>query len=145
MNNNDDKHKNPVSEQDGLKAAAQELEDALKSAGSANGDNHQSDPTQSKAEKVSLHSVSSNENDKYKAEYLYLKADFDNFRKQVIKERSQYIKYSSQPLIVELLDVLDNFDRALSESADNSGDLSAFQKGLELILNQFKQIGRAHV
>jgi molecular chaperone GrpE (heat shock protein) len=39
-----------------------------------------------------------------------LHAEFDNYRKNAIKERSQYLKYAGERLIVELLGVHDNFD-----------------------------------
>lgn len=75
---------------------------------------------------------------KAKNDYLYLQAEFDNYRKNALKERSQYIKYAGERLIVELLGVHDNFERAL-QSFTNSPD-DPFFKGMELIRAQFKTV-----
>lgn len=70
--------------------------------------------------------------EKAEKDYMYLRADFDNFKKSAIKERSQLIKYGNERLLVDLLGVLDNFEHALSIdlSADN---LDSFRDGIELI------------
>ncbi len=75
---------------------------------------------------------------KAKNDYLYLQAEFDNYRKNAIKERSQYIKYAGERLIVELLGVHDNFERALQSFTNNPDD--PFFKGMELIRTQFKTV-----
>lgn len=49
----------------------------------------------------------------WKNNYLYLKAEFENYKKQMIKERSDLIKYGSERLILAMLDILDIFDRSL--------------------------------
>ena len=53
-----------------------------------------------------------------KKELLYLKAEFDNYKKQSIKERSNLIKYGGEGLAVALLDILDNFERAISNRGE---------------------------
>ncbi len=70
--------------------------------------------------------------EKVKKDYLYLRADFDNFKKSAIKERSDLIKYGSERLIMELLNVLDNFDKAL-ETELTSDNIESFRKGIEMI------------
>ncbi|OQW52437.1 MAG: hypothetical protein A4S09_08775 [Proteobacteria bacterium SG_bin7] len=75
---------------------------------------------------------------KAKSDYLYLHAEFDNYRKNAIKERSQYLKYAGERMIVELLGVHDNFERAL-QSFKNSPD-DPFFKGMDLIKTQFKTV-----
>ncbi len=49
-------------------------------------------------------------------ELLYLRAEFDNYRKRVRKEQEQAIKFANEKLIGELVGVLDFFDRALASS-----------------------------
>ena len=49
-------------------------------------------------------------------------AEFDNYKKNAIKERSQMIKYGNERMIVQLLEVVDNFERALT-MAETDRDL----------------------
>jgi len=79
---------------------------------------------------------------KAKAEDYYgqlqrLQADFDNFRKRTQKEKVELIKYASERLVVELLPVLDNFDRAVSAAKVNP-DFTSFSQGVEMILRQMQ-------
>ena len=66
-----------------------------------------------------------------------LQADFDNYRKRTQKERIELIKYASERLVVELLPVLDNFDRAVSAAKVNP-DFTSFSQGVEMILRQMQ-------
>lgn len=75
--------------------------------------------------------------EKWKNSFIYLKAEFDNYKKQVLKERSDLIKYGSERLILSLLDVMDVFDRALATEV-NSETLDAFVKGVQLTSDEFR-------
>ncbi|MDP4159530.1 MAG: nucleotide exchange factor GrpE [Bacillota bacterium] len=66
-----------------------------------------------------------------------LQAEFDNYRKRTIKEKTEIIKYASERLVGELLPVLDNFERATSAAQVNS-DFSSFSQGVEMILRQLQ-------
>jgi molecular chaperone GrpE len=77
--------------------------------------------------------------EKTKNEYLYLRADFDNFRKNSIKERSELMKYGSERLIQEFLGVLDNFERALQIEVKD-GSWTAFRDGVNLIAGEMKAL-----
>ncbi len=70
--------------------------------------------------------------------YLYLYAEFENFKKRSIKERSELIKYGSEPLAREILDVIDNLERALSHMPKDSD--KTLSDGLHMVLNQFRAI-----
>ena len=70
-------------------------------------------------------------NAKLKNEYLYLRAEFDNFRKNSIKERSDLIKYGPERLASGLLDVLDIFEKAL-EGDINADNLDSFIEGINM-------------
>ncbi len=48
-----------------------------------------------------------------------LQAEFDNFRKRTEKEKFEIVKYAEESLIVDLLDVLDNFELSLKYSEDD--------------------------
>jgi len=68
--------------------------------------------------------------------YLYLYADFENFKKRSIKERSDLIKFGWEPVARELLLVVDNFERALEHMPESTDkNLAA---GLRMVRDQFK-------
>lgn len=77
------------------------------------------------------------EADKFKNEYLYLLAEFENFKKHAVKERSDLRKYGCEALIRELLSVLDIFETALSipTTAEN---FENFRKGIELTASNLR-------
>jgi len=69
---------------------------------------------------------------------LRLRADFDNFRKRVERERSEIGRYALLEPLRDLLPVVDNLERALAAPGD-AGDL---RKGVEMILRQLHEILR---
>lgn len=75
--------------------------------------------------------------EEHKADYLRKHADFENFRRRMLKEKSDSIKHANESLITDLIEVIDNFDRALVSSQDNS-DYTSFREGIEMIEKQFK-------
>lgn len=77
--------------------------------------------------------------EKFKNDYLYLRAEFDNFRRNVIKERSELIKYGAERLLVDVLGVLDNFERALEIKATPES-LPNFVKGIEMTQTELKNV-----
>lgn len=81
--------------------------------------------------------------DKYKNDFLYLRAEFENYKRNAIKERSDLLKYAGERLAVDLLDVVDNFERALEipVTAENFQD---FKKGVELISANLKSLLQKH-
>ena len=77
------------------------------------------------------------EKDDYYDKYLRLAADFDNFRKRTLKERSDYIKYSNEAIVKDLLPALDNFERAI-EHVQNAKDLESIVTGVQMIFSQLE-------
>lgn len=71
-----------------------------------------------------------------KDRYLRLYAEFENYKKRSMKERTEYFQYANQEMMVSMLGVLDDFERALRDLEKN-GD-SAQLQGVELIYNKFK-------
>jgi len=67
--------------------------------------------------------------------YLYLYAEFDNFKKRVDRDKESFLKYGHEPLMKDLLSVQDNFLRASSHAKDP--DTKA---GLEMIVTQFANV-----
>ncbi len=69
--------------------------------------------------------------------YLYLYADFENFKKRASKERLDAAKYGWEPLARDLLSTMDNLERALEHMPPGTDRTLA--EGLSMILQQFKQ------
>lgn len=78
-----------------------------------------------------------NECEKYKNDYLYLRAEFENFKRNSIKERQELLKYGSERLLLEILNIVDNFERAL-ENKVNAENWQPFVKGIELTHQELK-------
>lgn len=64
-----------------------------------------------------------------------LQADFDNFRRRTRQEKEELYNIVTQSLILELLPVLDNFERALA--AGIAEDVAGMKSGVEMIYRQF--------
>ena len=69
--------------------------------------------------------------------YLRLYAEFDNFRRRTIKEREEARKMEGKDLIVSLLPVLDDFERAL-RSMEGATEIPPVREGVELIQNKLR-------
>jgi molecular chaperone GrpE len=67
---------------------------------------------------------------------LRKQAEFENFRKRMFREREEAAKSSNAKLLLDLVEVIDNFERAI-KSAGESQDLASFHEGIELIEKQF--------
>ena len=74
---------------------------------------------------------------KEKDKFLRLFAEFENYKKRTSKERMDLFKTAGQEVIVALLPIMDDFDRALKEIS-KSTDKELF-KGVDLISNKFKE------
>jgi molecular chaperone GrpE len=70
---------------------------------------------------------------------LRKQADFENFRKRVLKEKEETIKYANTNLLLDLINIIDDFERAINSTAD-SKDFERFYKGIELIEKQFSSM-----
>lgn len=65
---------------------------------------------------------------------LRLKAETDNYKKRLRKDKEDSVQYANEKLLMELLSVYDNFERAL---AANNPTLETMKEGVEMILKQF--------
>jgi molecular chaperone GrpE len=68
--------------------------------------------------------------------YLRLMAEFDNYRKRTLREKADLIKSGGESALVNLLPVIDDFERAVA-SSKNAEDINAVIQGIELIYNKF--------
>lgn len=73
--------------------------------------------------------------EKEKKEYLFLMAEFDNFRKRTVKEKAEIIKNAAGQVMKGLLPIVDDFERGL-EATKDTADASAVREGMELIYNK---------
>jgi molecular chaperone GrpE len=80
------------------------------------------------------------ERDGYKEQFLRAVADFDNYRKRIERERREFSEYAASEVLLELLPIIDNFERALQAPA--AGDTEAFKRGIELIHKQMLELLR---
>src|SRR5205807_7854996 len=71
-----------------------------------------------------------------------LKAEFDNYRKRVLKEQTRAVEMASEPLVRRLLEVLDEFDLALV-AAEQHPDFEKFLRGVELVYGKLLDSLRA--
>lgn len=69
-----------------------------------------------------------------KKQLLYKTAEFENYRKRTLKEKTELIMNGGEKTIAAILPVLDDFERAL---ADKSEDPKAIKEGVQMIFNKF--------
>jgi len=75
--------------------------------------------------------------DDEKDKYLRLFAEFENYKRRTSKERIELFKTASQDVMVAMLPILDDFDRALAEFSKDKDDVHV--QGIELISNKLKE------
>lgn len=81
--------------------------------------------------------VETKEDEDLNSKYVRLMADFQNFKKRSEKQKSEIHAYANEKIIMELIDVVDNFERALA--ADCEG-VEGFKSGMELIFKQLMDV-----
>ncbi|MDB5019306.1 MAG: Molecular chaperone GrpE [Pedobacter sp.] len=69
--------------------------------------------------------------------YLRLFAEFDNYKRRTQKERVELLQTAGKDIIVSLLPILDDFDRA-NKAAENATDVAAIKEGVQLVHNKLK-------
>lgn len=70
--------------------------------------------------------------------YLRKLAEFDNFRKRIEREREELKRTAAEEIVLDLIPVLDNFERALDQDVDS--DSEAFRQGVEMISRQLQGV-----
>jgi molecular chaperone GrpE len=78
--------------------------------------------------------------DDYRNKLLYLQADFENYRKRVEREKAEFRAVANEGLILDLLDVYENLERALEASKKGDAQASRLSKGLEMVHGQMKAV-----
>jgi molecular chaperone GrpE len=97
------------------------------------GTTHLNEPIGEESELEKLKAVLEEANDKY----IRKVAEFDNFKRRNAKERLELIQTAGKEVITELLDVLDDCDRA-QKQLENSEDSKAIKEGVMLVFNKLR-------
>lgn len=74
-------------------------------------------------------------NESMKKDYMFLMAEFDNFRKRTLKEKSEILKNAAESTLKGLLPIVDDFERGL-DAIKESSDVESVKAGMELIYNK---------
>lgn len=103
---------------------------------------HSQEESSEQEEKVNPTAKAQQEAEQWKDKYIRLVAEFDNYKKRTLKEKSELIINGSEKTINAVLPILDDFERALS---DNTEDPNSIKEGFNLIYKKFvetlKKIG----
>lgn len=98
-----------------------------------NTENTNPENTEILAEELSLEDQLAQQKD----QYIRLFAEFENYKRRTQKEKLDFAQYANQNMMVSMLAILDDFERALKELA-KSEENNDQMKGVELIYNKFK-------
>lgn len=72
------------------------------------------------------------------ARYMRLAADFQNYKRRTEKEKSDIYQYANEKIALDIIEVMDNFERAIAHSADCAD--KQFAEGVEMIYKQLKGV-----
>jgi molecular chaperone GrpE len=75
--------------------------------------------------------------------FVRVYAEFENYKKRAVKDKTEFIKYANEGLVKALLGVIDNLERAVDESKKNA-HAEGLVEGVEMVLNQLKDILDKH-
>jgi molecular chaperone GrpE len=88
---------------------------------------------------LSLEEKLQQENAALNDKYLRLFAEFDNFKRRTQKERAELLQTAGKDVIVSLLPVLDDFDRA-NKAIESATDINPIREGISLVHNKLKNL-----
>ena len=111
----------------------QERKNASNPEDMQNTENQNAEKTENLTEEMSLEEQLAHQKDLY----IRLFAEFENYKKRTLKEKTEFAQYANQNIMISMLAILDDFERALKELA-KSEETKEQLKGVELIYNKFK-------
>lgn len=115
------------------KKSAENIE-AQENANAANPENNENEESEeSELEKAQKKIEELND------KYLRQIAEFDNYRKRVMKEKADMIKYSGEKVITTLLPILDDMERAI-QNMEKTEDVASVKEGVQLIIDKFMKL-----
>lgn len=80
---------------------------------------------------------------KWKNDFLYLKAEFENYKRNAIKERADLLKFGAERIARDILDVVDNFERALLVKLSTE-TIQTFKVGIDMTAKELKELLGKH-
>lgn len=119
------------------KSKVQEMDEELTQEQSVEETKLNTEDVDDSAEELSVEEQFKEDLAKEKDKFLRLFAEFENFKKRTSKERMELFKTAGQDVIVSMLPILDDFDRALKEIS--KAEENELFKGVELIGNKFRE------
>lgn len=95
--------------------------------------NEASEPTGEGEPEEDAEKLLMNQIEELRDTHLRLRAEYDNFRKRTLREKSDLLKYAAEKVVVDFLEILDDFDRAIDNipAEDESG--KEMRQGIDLI------------
>lgn len=93
------------------------------------------DNSEQEEEQETVKETAEEENARLKDQLLRTIAEFDNYKKRTLKEKTELILNGGEKTITAILPILDDFERALSDN--NTDDPNAIKEGMELIFKKF--------
>ena len=127
------KEKNIEKDEMTEKKSAENIE-AQENANAANPENNENEESEeSELEKAQKKIEELND------KYLRQIAEFDNYRKRVMKEKADMIKYSGEKVITTLLPILDDMERAI-QNMEKTEDVASVKEGVQLIIDKFMKL-----
>ena len=128
---------NTINEEE-LKSGAQQAETAQSEETQNTADTQQETPAEEKEltpeERIAQ---LEEELEEAKKRYVYQAAEFDNYRKRTIKEKSDLLKYGAEGALKALLPVIDDLERAM-QHIDKAEDVASVKEGMNLIYQKFQ-------
>lgn len=130
MSHKNDKDTSKINEQPADAPQAEDiLDDTVTDTDDANVSEDEADAMLQKIAKLT------EDLEKEKKDYLFLRADFDNYRKRMLKEREELLRNAGEKVLKGLLPIVDDFERGLQATKD-AEDAAAVREGMELIYNK---------
>ena len=142
MNNEEIKEKENTAQTANETANAENDTENTSEANTEAFDNKEQAAAEEKTEEKDPLQKAQEELESLKDKYLRTVAEFDNYRKRSLKEKTELVLNGGEKTITAILPVLDDMERAVA-NADKADSVKALEEGWELIFK--KQIGRAHV
>jgi molecular chaperone GrpE len=128
-----EKDKNAEPENNSTETAEMNENTGINADENAAGTTHLNEPVAEESETERLQAELQEQKDKY----IRLMAEFDNFRRRTAKERLDLIQTAGKDVIVSLLDVLDDCDRA-EKQMQNTEDVKLIKEGVFLVFNKMR-------
>ena len=126
MQNTNQQEQQPVS-----KDIAEEIEQVNESVQNRKDDSADENAELSELDKAKAEAAEAND------KYLRLYAEFDNFKRRTTKERIDLLQSAGKDILLSLLPVLDDFERAI-KSMENATDIESVKEGVMLIYHKLK-------